>query len=123
MTSELLTNQMWMAGSNWLSGYDHQSTAWLVALPGVFDICERDLFCVYLKILFCGMRHHLLSDTVRAAEKPSSFRVSWGSGVGHLPSSDAEPGQQIPTITLRVFPVILRSLQLLFSVQGTKRCE
>jgi len=49
-----------MAGSGWLLGYDHQSTAWLVALPSVLDIRERDPFRAYLKVPFCGVRHHLL---------------------------------------------------------------
>ena len=48
------------SGASRLSGYDHQSTAWLVALPGVLDIRERDLFRVYLKFPFGGVRHHLL---------------------------------------------------------------
>jgi len=43
-----------------LSGYDHQPTAWLVALPGVLDIRERDPFCVYLKVPFGGVHHHSL---------------------------------------------------------------
>src|SRR5580692_8795192 len=49
-----------MAGSRWLLRYDHQSTAWLVALPSVLDIRERDRFRVHLKLPFCGVRHHLL---------------------------------------------------------------
>lgn len=49
-----------MAGSGRLSGYDHQSTAWLVALPGVLNISERDPFRVYLKVSFCGVRNDFL---------------------------------------------------------------
>lgn len=48
------------AGLGSLLGYDHQSTAWLVALPSVLDICERYSFRVYTKLTFCGVRHHLL---------------------------------------------------------------
>ena len=43
-----------------MSGYDHQSTAWLVALPGVLDVRQRDPFRVYLKLPSGGVCHHLL---------------------------------------------------------------
>jgi hypothetical protein len=49
-----------LAGLGWLLGYDHQSTARLFSLPSVLDIREWDSFCVYLKIPFGGVRHHLL---------------------------------------------------------------
>jgi len=49
-----------MPGSGWLLGCDHQSAAWLMALPSVLDIRERYSFRVYMKVPFCGVRHHLL---------------------------------------------------------------
>ena len=51
-----------MAGLGRLLRYDHQSTAWLFSLPSVLDIRQRGSFCVYLKLSFGGMRHHLLKS-------------------------------------------------------------
>jgi hypothetical protein len=49
-------------GSSWLLRHDHQSPAWLVAVPSVLNICQRDTFRVYMKFPFCGTRHHLLKS-------------------------------------------------------------
>src|SRR5262249_52887964 len=56
-----------MAGSGLLSGYDHQSAAWLLALPRVLNIRERDLSVSYLKGL-------LLRRTPSLAERPRPER-------------------------------------------------
>lgn len=50
-----------IAGSVW-PGYDHQSAAWLVTLPGVLNIRERNPFRVDIKFSFCRMRHDLLKS-------------------------------------------------------------
>ena len=47
-------------GSGWLRGYDHQSAAWLVALPSFLYIREWNPFRRDMKFPFLGMRHHLL---------------------------------------------------------------
>ena len=41
-------------------GYDHQSAAWLVALPSFLDVRERNAFRLDMKFPFCGMCRHLL---------------------------------------------------------------
>lgn len=43
-----------------VSGYDHQSTAWLLALPCVLNVGERHPYRFYLKVPFCGVRNHSL---------------------------------------------------------------
>jgi len=47
-------------GSGWLPGYDHQSAAWLVALPSFLNICEWNPFRLDMKFPSCGTRHRLL---------------------------------------------------------------
>ena len=49
-----------MTGSGLRLGYDHQSMASLVSLPDVLNVSERGPFRVYVKVPFCGVRHHLL---------------------------------------------------------------
>ena len=39
--------------------------AWLVALPSVLNIRERDPFRVDMKLPFCGVRHYLLKGIER----------------------------------------------------------
>jgi hypothetical protein len=43
-----------------VSGYDHQSTAWLLTLPCVLNVGKRHPYRVDLKVPFCGVRNDSL---------------------------------------------------------------
>jgi len=62
-----------IAGSVW---HDHQSAAWLVTLPRVLNIRERNSFRVDMKFPFCRMLH----DSLKSFEQDVTW---WNPSSAH----------------------------------------
>src|SRR6516164_6355094 len=54
---------------------DHQSSAWLIALPGVLNVGKRYPLRIYVKVPFFGVRHHLLKGVDEDVARWNSRRT------------------------------------------------